>query len=139
MFVQSVPYHIRLSPSFNAKIKHIILKNLAFSARKFLYKPFSIFQNDYILDSWMFKLVQKIHWRSKMMWDTLYSVYVLWDTLYSVYVLCMIPVVGSFSWFTWISGIHKIILLPPSPPLYSPLPSGPWTGSFYYPWPKIFE
>ena len=110
MFVQSVPYHIRLSPSFNAKIKHIILKNLAFSARKFLYKPFSIFQNDYILDSWMFKLVQKIHWRSKM----------IWDTLYSVYVLCMIPVVGSFSWFTWISGIHKIILLPPSPPTLLP-------------------
>ena len=33
----TVPYHIRLSPSFNAKINTKYLMNLAFSGRKFSY------------------------------------------------------------------------------------------------------
>ena len=35
--IQSVPYHVGLSPSFNAKIRTYYSKNLVFSARKFVY------------------------------------------------------------------------------------------------------
>ena len=46
IYVQCVPCHIRLSLSFNAKIHiYVLHKNLAFYTFKFLYQPFTIFQN----------------------------------------------------------------------------------------------
>ena len=39
---QSIPYHIVLSPRFNAKIR----KNIVFSAKTFLYQAYTIFLND---------------------------------------------------------------------------------------------
>jgi len=43
--IQSIPYHIRLYSSFNAK-KNIILKKPNIIWKKILYKPYSISQND---------------------------------------------------------------------------------------------
>ena len=46
LYIQGVPHHIRLSLIFNDKINPKYSKNLSFSARKFLYKPYVIFQTD---------------------------------------------------------------------------------------------
>ena len=49
-YIQSVPYHIGLSPSFNAKIrKFITRKNLAFLQEKF-YISFRHVFNDFFSD-----------------------------------------------------------------------------------------
>ena len=43
MYLQSVPYHIRLSTIFNAKIRTQYAKYLVFSANKIFYQPYEIF------------------------------------------------------------------------------------------------
>ena len=48
--IQSVPYHIRLSPSFNAKIKTITLEKTTI----FRKKPYSIFQNNSFFWNFLF-------------------------------------------------------------------------------------
>ena len=82
--LQSVPYHIRLSPIFNAKKHTYYSKNLAFSAKN-CYQPYQIFQNDSFFLNFLIcppnRNLDPLTW-SNLMWDTLYMYIYIYVYIY---------------------------------------------------------